>query len=73
MTWDSIEIQLQAYIHHFLHIILCDTKSLTFPSKVASILIKRATISWYNSEENKTAHEPSFCLCSTLSVEAYLS
>lgn len=32
MTWDSKEIQLQAYIHHFLHIILCDTKCLTYPS-----------------------------------------
>lgn len=73
MTWDSTEIQLQAYIHHFLHIILCDTKSLTYPSKVASILIKRANISWCNPEEEKTAHEPGFCLCSAVSAEAYLS
>lgn len=32
MTWDWQETHLQTYIHHFLHIILCDTKCLTYPS-----------------------------------------
>lgn len=29
MTWDLKGIQPQAYIHHFLHIILCDYKCLS--------------------------------------------
>lgn len=99
MTWDLKEIQLQAHIHHFLHIILCDTKFLTYPSifpptkppknqeakmanwdiqclwsrKVANILIKRASISQYNLEDDKTACESGFCLCGAVPVEAYLS
>lgn len=41
MTWDLKGIQLQAYIHHFLHIILCDYKCLAYLSVFPPLKTKK--------------------------------